>query len=497
MPALALGAAALTLLTRQRVNLALWAAWIGQTALVVCGTLLWLRSGDDVLVTIVGGWLPPAGIPFVGDRLSAFLVIGTLWIFVCGLLYACLDSEPLSRSRVLGLTHLLQAGIHGALLTGDLFNFYVFFELMGLASYGLVAYRGDPSHLEAGFKYAVMSLTGSMLMLIGIGGIYAHTGVLNLAGLWEASHAVESAPLYLLSISLVLVALGLKAALMPLHFWLPDAHSIAPTPISILLSGAVVNVGAYGIMRLLSANAPWVWGSVTPWLLTFASATAILAALIAAAQRDFKRLLAYSTASQMGYALAAGALGTVYGVGAALLYLVIHAVMKAALFACAGLAIDVTSTRRWDQMGGLIDRSPLFAAATLVSALSLAGIPPLAGFVGKVAVFGSLLDAGAWLPVAALLVASLAILAAMARVWLTAFGGEAAATIESAQAIEAEGMPKAPLAIDAKKLGLVVVMAAAVVAVGIAAGPLSRVTDDAARDFLDGTSYRSAVLGGS
>src|SRR5690606_25284681 len=136
---------------------------------------------------------------------------------------------------------------------------------------------------------------------------------------------------------------------------------------------------------------------------------------------------------------------------------VIHAVMKAALFASAGLAIDMTSTRRWDQMGGLIDRSPLFAAATLVPALSLAGIPPLAGFIGKVAVFGSLLDAGAWVPVGALLLASLAILAAMARVWLSAFGGDPAETIETAQAIEAAETPAAPPAIDGRKLGLVVV----------------------------------------
>lgn len=476
-----LGAALVALASRGRPRSLAITAAVAQLAVLVPSVILFVRcAGGEVLVHRLGGWPVPQGIVFVADRLSSGLLVLLSVIFCGAVAYFFLDHETSSRSRSLALISLLQTGVVGALLAGDLFDFYVFFELMGLASYGLVAYRGEEAHVEASLKYAALSLLGSTLMLMGVGAIYGQTGLLTLATLREASAAVASRPLYLFAVALVLTALALKTALIPLHFWLPDAHSIAPTAVSVLLSGAVVKIGAYGILRVLGVQDPWVWAGCRDVLVAAGALTAFVAALMATAQRDLKRLLAYSTASQMGYVIAAGALGTPAGVAAALVMIAAHAPTKGALFLCAGTAMDATGERRWDRMGGLLPRSPLFATAMLVPALSLAGIPPLAGFAGKLTVFGALLDEGRWVPLACLLGASTIVLWLAARIWIEIFGGQASPET------------RAPAR---SKVILATAAALLVAAVGIGTGPLLRAAGEAASDLLGGESYRRVILG--
>lgn len=433
-----------------------------------------------ILVHRAGGWAPPVGIVYVADRFSAFFGVIVAVLSTAALGYALLDEETKNRHRVVALFFVLQAGMFGAVFTGDLFNLYVCFELLGIASYGLVAYRGTARHVEAALKYATVSLVASMLMLMGVGSIYAQTGTLTLASLYQASFTLAAPPLYLFSTSLILVSLALKAAIFPLHFWLPDAHSIAPTGVSVVLSGAVVKVGAYSLLRVLFSQGSWLGAEFRPALLLLAAATAVGAAWVAFAQKELKRFLAYSTASQMGYVLAGGALGSVAGLRGAVVYSMIHSITKGTLFLTAGVAAGVFGTRRWDRMGGLATRAPLLSAVAFVSFFSLAGIPPLAGFAGKLAVFSALATEGAYVALGALIVASLTILAAAGRIWLHLTGGA-----------PTEGASAPPRG----KLGLAVLMALLVLALGLGAGPLVATGDAAASQLIEGASYREAVLG--
>lgn len=449
--------------------------------LVSAFVLLRLTLDGEVLVHAFSGWAAPVGIVFAVDAFSAVFLAISVVVFAAAATYFFLDDGAFGP-RALALMFLLETGVAGALCTGDLFNFYVFFELLSITSFALVAYQSGGLQLEATLKFAVLSLLVSALLIAGVAALYAQTGRLTLAALHDTSAVVTSPPLYLFAVGLVITAMALKAAIVPLHFWLPDAHSMAPTAVSVVLSGVVVKVGAYGIFRLLASSSPWVGEEVRPVLLVAGAFTAVFAALLAVGQRDLKRLLAYSTASQMGYIVAAGSLGTTTGVAAALVFVVAHSLHKGTLFVIAGTLIATTGERCWERMSGMLRTSPWLAAATLVAAFSLAGLPPFAGFAGKLAVFTALVDTRSWWTMAALLIASVLLVYLMARVWLGIFGGTP----------PEETLPRNDVA--PAKVALSCVLAVLVVAVGVGANPVVHAAGIAAAQLGDGNAYRDAVL---
>lgn len=473
------GAAGALLWRHHEGGLRFWVVLIQLALLGVGATILVQTSAGAILVHKVGGWAPPVGIAYVADRFSALFGAIVAFVASAALVYALLDEEPKTRHRAVCLFFMLEAGMFGVIFSGDIFHLYVCYELFGVASYGLVAYRGEAAHVEAALKYASLSLLASILMLIGIGAIYAQTGTLTFASLHQASLGLASPPLYVFSVVLVLVALCLKASLFPLHTWLPDAHSVAPTAVSILLSGAVVKVGAYAVFRILYSHADWLTGRIGAVLLPLAAITAVVAAGAAFVQTEFKRFLAYSTASQMGYVLAAGALGTSAGLRGAVVYAIIHASTKATLFGAAGVADNVFGSLKQGRMSGLSAHSPLLSIALFVALFSLAGIPPLAGFTGKLAVFAALAKAHSLFALGALVIASFTILTAAGRIWLRVSGGET---------------PKDAARPPRAKLLLVSAMALFVVALGLGLGPLIEGGDAAASQLIEGSAYREAVL---
>jgi multicomponent Na+:H+ antiporter subunit D len=482
---LALSGAFLSLVIGDSRRLLMAAAFAVQVGIVTAAGAAWLgTSAGGVLVHFIGDWAAPLGIVLVLDSFSAIVLLLVVAVFFAALFYFFAEEETASLSRGLALFFLLQAGVSGALATGDLFDFFVFFELMSLSSYAAVAYRYKRLQIEASLKYAALSLFGSTLLLMGIGVVYAQTGVLTLAALAAASETIAFRQLHLFAVGLILVALSLKTALVPLHFWLPDAHSMAPTAISVVLSGALVNVGAYGILRILTSNPAWVWDTVRGTLVIAGAVTAAFAALLSVGQRDLKRMLAYSTASQMGYVVTAAALGTVAGVAAGLVSAIAHALAKATLFVIAGVLIDATGQRQWKRMHGMAELSPWLATAMLACGLSLAGIPPLPGFVAKVALFSAVIEARAWWSLAALIVASMCMLYLMGRIFLGIFGGAPPAERKSATP-------------NRGKVALAIVMTLILASVGLLSGPVVLEAGAAARDLLDGEAYRRAVLGRS
>ncbi len=379
--ALPLGVALLIqVVARRRAGLA---GYLAGATLAVLASLSLVAIGRSGLYHL-GGWPTPVGIDLRLDALAVLLLIAVNTVALAVSLYSLEYMERYTaRSRYHSLFLFMVAGMNGVVLAGDLFNLYVFLEVAAVASYALVAFGGAHEELEASFKYAVMGAVSSTLILIGVALAYGVTGALNMAQI--ASRISElgvDAPL-LFAFALFLAGFALKAALVPFHAWLPDAHPAAPAPVSAMLSGVLVKaVGIYVLARiafnLFGLGADQL--AVLQWL---GIVSMVLGALLATGQSDIKRLFAYSSISQVGYMALGLGLATPLGVVGALYHLVNHALFKSLLFLNAGAVERATGTRDLQKLGGLNKLLPVTGATSLVGAMSNAGIPPFNGFWSK------------------------------------------------------------------------------------------------------------------
>jgi multicomponent Na+:H+ antiporter subunit D len=263
-----------------------------------------------------------------------------------------------------------------------------------ISSYALVAFAGEDYQLEASLKYAAINLIASAVFLLAVGGLYGVMGTLNMADLSLKIGGLQD-PGPLPTIFLLFIAVfGVKASLFPFYFWLPDAHSSAPTPISAMLSGVLIKVGAYSILRVSSVIFVPLRPDVQEWILGLAAVTMVVGACGALAQSDVKRLLAYSSVGQMGYIILGLGIGTPLAWVSTLLFIVNHALCKAMLFLTAGVVIEATGTREMEGMGGLARQMPWTAGAFLIGTMGIAGVPPLFGFFAKFLLIQAALEAG-------------------------------------------------------------------------------------------------------
>ena len=361
-------------------------------ALLVFSVLLLPERG----VYAIGGWNPPIGISWVLDG------YGNLMLMVVGLVSFTATLFSVSYMRRYTATHryyalflLMVAGMNGVIITGDLFNLFVFLEIASIASYALVAFGCGQEELEASFKYLVLGSIGSTLVLMGIAFAYGATGHLNMASISRALSSAPRTPLLALAFVFFVVGFGIKAALVPFHPWLPDAHPSAPAPISAMLSGVLIKaLGVYALTRVLFnvIGMSELFGIV---LIAIGVLSMTVGVFLAVGQWDFKRLLAYHSISQMGYViLGIGMGGYILSVGGSpaiaglavlggLFHLANHAVFKSLLFLCSGSIEYGTGTRQLKEMGGLLERMPVTRATCTVASLSIAGIPPFNGFWSK------------------------------------------------------------------------------------------------------------------
>ena len=361
------------------------------------GTEVAFAGGWDVRPFGDGPWV--AGIALVLDGLSRLFLLLVAVVGTAAAVFALrsLAEEP-GRPLFHVLFNLLVAGMNGALLAGDLFTLYVFLEVASIASYGLVAYRTGGTEVEAAFKYLVLGTLASTGILVGVAVLYAATGFLNLADL-AAAIARGAVPPVALAFAAGLFVLGFatKTAAMPFHAWLPDAHPSAPAPISAMLSGLLIKtLGIYALVRVFYVVIGvderlrlilTVLGCLTMWG----------GVLLAQAQDDLKRILAFHSVSQMGYVLVALGLGTWLGVAAALFHAVNHGLFKSALFLSSGSLERVAGTRRLSEMGGLFRRAPATSIGLVGACLSIAGIPPFNGFWSKLLILIALASSGQYL----------------------------------------------------------------------------------------------------
>ncbi len=364
---------------------------------------LFLPAGQP-LVYLFGNWPIPIGIMFVVDKLSAFMLVVVAILVFLSYVYATKYMDHFTGpGKFYTLYLLMLVGMLGVVMTGDLFNMFVFMEIAAIASYALVAFGTEPEELEAGFKYMVMGEIASLMILLAIAFIYAGTGTLNLADLSQAFAVMDKTPGFYFVLVLLVFGFSLKAALAPFISWLPDAHPAAPAPVSALLSGVLVKVlGIYALARVIF-NVYGFSRASDPLVLNvfviLGLASIVIGGLLALRQKDYKRLLADSTLSQVGYIVLALGIGNEFALIGALAHILSHALGKGLLFLTAGAVEYRVGERDLTKFsGGLGKQMPWTSLSYNLGALSVAGMPPFLGFFSKLFIILGAVQAGMIIP---------------------------------------------------------------------------------------------------
>lgn len=370
----------------------------------------------------LGGWSPPWGIEYVVDALNAYALVILLFLALICAIYSKRSIEHELPHKIVPfytVYQLLITGLCGITVTGDIFNMYVFIEITSLSSYALIASRGKIA-LKASYTYLILGSIGACFFLLGIGFLYSQTGSLNMHDL---SLLLSSPPLYgnrVVQAAFVffMVGLSIKMALFPLHTWLPDAHAFAPSEISALLSGIIIEVSTYAFIRVcfsvftlkfITDHVPLIFD----FLCWIAAIGIILGSILAIAQYNLKRMLAYSSVSQMGYIMLAVGLSVSThselwgGLNPALMHILNHALMKGCLFLVAGAFIYKADLWNITDFSGLGRKMPYTCAAFTLAAISMIGVPPTVGFMSKVYIIFASLEAGKFIFVAVMLLSTL------------------------------------------------------------------------------------------
>ena len=357
------------------------------TTLILLGlSLIAVRivATQGVLVYSVGSWKLPIGIALVLDSLTVFMLVTVnLMAFFIAIYSINYMERFTSKWKFYTLFLLMVAGMNGVVITGDMFNLFVFLEIAAVASYALVAFGTERHELEAAFKYTVMSTVGSLFVLLGIVFLYSYTSTLNMADMANILAQKGASNITIMVGVLFIMGFGLKAALVPFHAWLPDAHPSAPAPISAMLSGILIkSLGVYTLCRVFY-NIIGINSSLSLILMVLGTLSMVIGVFLAIGQWDFKRLLAYHSISQIGYVILGIGLGTPLGMIGGLFHLFNHSVFKSLLFLNSGAVEYATGTRDLQKMGGLMTKMPITGTTSLVASMSIAGIPPFNGFWSK------------------------------------------------------------------------------------------------------------------
>ncbi len=458
----------------------------GALALLAVALVILARVADGgPFAEQAGGWAAPFGITFVADGLSAIMVLLVGIVAVAALVFGLADvTDEEERHGHHPLTHAMLAGICGAFLTGDLFNMYVWFEVMLIGSFGLLVIGGGRDELDGAVKYVGLNLIATAAFLSGIGLLYGATGALNMADLHRQLLGRTMETPIIASAAFLLFAFGAKAALFPVFSWLPASYHTPSFTASTLFSALLTKVGVYALIRVFTLVYDVDGTPIRTVLLVGAVLTMVLGALGALRQTGVRRVLGFSIISSIGYIVLGLAIATPLALVGAVFYLFQDVVAKAGLFLGAGAAYRLTGSERFGQSGGIWRQRPWIALLFLIPALSLAGVPPFSGFWAKLLLAQATIDAGDYGLTFAVLGVGLLTLFAMARVWSEVFW---AAHPLGDHAITA----RLPLAM----LVPLMVMVALVVWIGVAAGPFIDAAVAVTAGIVDPTAYLAAVLG--
>jgi multicomponent Na+:H+ antiporter subunit D len=350
-----------------------------------------------MMIHEMGGWKPPFGVVLVKDNLSQFMLLIVNVVAFLTIIYSYVYMTKFEDYlRFYTLFLFMLAGMNGVVLTGDLFNLFVFLEIASIASYALVGYGVDAEELEASFKYLILGALASVFILFGIGMIYSVTGSVNMADVarFIIVNDLSKNNALLMATGLFIVGFGLKAGLVPFHAWLPDAHSSAPAPISVMLSGVLIKVlGIYALIRIFY-SVIGITPVVSNVFITMGIISMLVGAFMGFGQDDMKRMFAFSSISQMGYIAVGIGIGTPLAIIGALFHLLNHAGFKSLLFLSSGAIQNSTGTRNLSELGGLRGKMPVTSATSVIGSLSIAGVPPFNGFWSKLIIILAAFSAG-------------------------------------------------------------------------------------------------------
>lgn len=387
---------------------------VSWTVLGMAGWQLWNVLTHGVISYELGGWAPPWGIEYRIDALNAFMTLVVAGIAALTLPYALLSAELEIPRRQLSLFYaafaLCLTGLLGISQTGDAFNIFVFLEISSLSSYVLISLGKDRRALTAAYQYLIMGTIGATFFLIGVGLIYAETGTLNMMDLAERLPAMLGERTVHTALAFIIVGVALKLALFPLHHWLPNAYTYAPTVITVFLAATATKVAVYVMLRMLFTVFPDHLMQKTPVGLLFVL-LGVVGILVASFQAVFqvnvKRILAFSSVAQIGYMALGIGFGSLLGVTAAVVHLFNHAMMKGALFMAVGALAYRVGSDRIEGFAGLGRQMPWTFAAIVIGGLSLIGVPGTAGFISKWYLVSAAIEQQAWASVAVILIGSL------------------------------------------------------------------------------------------
>jgi multicomponent Na+:H+ antiporter subunit D len=452
---------------------------------------------EGVIATQAGGWPAPFGITLVADTLTALMVVVTGLMGFAVAVYSSVEVDASRRAfGFYPLLHVLLMGVCGAFLTGDLFNLYVCFEVMLIASFVLLALGGERPQMEGALKYVTLNMVSSAIFLAGVGLLYGLTGTLNIAHLSQLVPLVATSNPNLVAAvgGLFLVSFGIKSGVFPLYFWLPSSYHTPPVATSAIFAGLLTKVGVYALIRvftLVFADA----SSAYRLLLWIAGLTMLAGVLGAVSQFHVRRILSFHIISQIGYMVMG--LGLLFspneaarrlGLIAAVFYIVHHIVVKTNLFLIGGLIRRLRGTEELKTTGGLFVDAPWLAALFVVPALSLAGIPPLSGFWAKLAMIRAGLEAEQWVLVGAAIVAGLLTLMSMIKIWNEAFWKP----LPEGATLPGDGHSTGNARLAAM-VAPVVVLALVTIALGLFPQTLLDWAGRAGDQLLDPSAYRAAV----
>ncbi|MEX0322747.1 MAG: Na+/H+ antiporter subunit D [Puniceicoccaceae bacterium] len=461
---------------------------IGGSFLLLLASILLLGDvvRSDFVILQGGSWPAPFGITLVADIFSALMVAITGIVAVSISIYSLQDVDnALLKKHYFALLHFLLMGVNGAFLTGDLFNLYVWFEVMLIASFVLITLDGKCDQLEGGVKYLIINLLSSILFLSGVGLLYGKLGTLNMADIASRLAASQDALLINSSAMLLLAAFSIKAALFPFFFWLPASYHTPRVVISALFAGLLTKVGVYALIRSYTLIFSSHFSEVQGILLVLAAGTMISGVLGAAAQFNIRRILSFHIVSQIGYMVMGLAIGGTLAIAGAIFYIIHHIVVKTNLFLIGGLIAQRAGSGDLKKIGGLYKATPYLALLFLIPALSLGGIPPLSGFWAKFSVIKAGLDGEHYLLVTAALLVGILTLYSMTKIWNEAFWKE---PVDGANAPSPE-----------RKLSLAAVipcvfLAAITLILGFWSAPLLELSFAASEQLLNPERYIESVL---
>ncbi|BCA95788.1 cation:proton antiporter [Legionella antarctica] len=455
--------------------------------LVVTGLLFYVVSFQEILVVQLGGYKAPFGISFVIDRLSAIMLLITGIIGFCVSIYAIHDIKIMHQKSGFYLAYwILLMGLCGAFSTGDLFNFYVWFEVMLIASFVLLVLGNHKKQLDGAMKYVSLNLVATILMLLAIAMLYAMVGTLNMADLGLKLKAYPLTGTVTTVVLLLVIAFAIKSALFPLFFWLPASYHTTNVTTAAIFAGMLTKAGVYALIRLTTLILPDSH-YILSLLLFIAGLTMLTGVLGAASEFHFRRLLSFHIISQIGYMVMGLGIYTPFALAGTIFYIVHHIIVKTNLFLISGICSKIGKTADIRKLGGFYKQYPYLAILFFIPAFSLAGMPPLSGFWGKLILLKAALHSSHYIITVIALLVSLLTLYSMTKIWTQVFWKE-----QSSHTLSPESFGNIKLFVI---LSPVIILAVMTLTIGLFPQPVFKIMLQAAEQISHPEWYIHAVLG--